>query len=348
MNFLEAIYLCGCRIKKNYWMKRRKRLPFKVVSIGNITTGGTGKTPATIALAEGLRLRGYAPVILTRGYRGKAKGPCFVGPGRIIESFGLSGAPLLCGTVEEAGDEPLLMAEKLEKVPVVKCADRYAGGNFALRHLNGEYLEKAVFILDDGFQHWRLYRDLDIVLLDGAKPFGNGRLLPLGVLREPLGALKRADAVLVTKTRNSGLLEEIRAINPAAFVSFSEYAIDSFIDVTGSDLAQESVKAKKAMAFCGIARPESFRNALISAGIEVCDLITFRDHHRYKQADIDLVCGRAHEAGADYIIATEKDMVKIRELRPGKNVLFARAALKLNEEILSFIEKKLDGPQAVK
>lgn len=346
MTFLEAIYLCGCSIKRNYWLKRQKQLPFKVVSIGNITTGGTGKTPATIALAEGLRCRGYASVILTRGYKGRASGPCFVGSREIIDSFGLSGTPSFCGSVGEAGDEPLLMAEKLKIIPVVKCADRYAGGEFALKHLSDEYLNKLVFILDDGFQHWKLYRDVDIVLLDGANPFGNRRLLPLGVLREPVAGLKRANVILATKTRNSELLEEIKTTNPAAFVSFAEYSVDSFIDTDGREFAFDSFKGEKMIAFCGIARPEAFKNSLRSAEIEVCDFIIFRDHYRYRQADMDFVFDRADKAGADYIIATEKDMVKIREFRLRKNVLFARAALMLSEEVLSFIEQKLKEARA--
>ncbi|MBF0328966.1 MAG: tetraacyldisaccharide 4'-kinase [Nitrospirae bacterium] len=346
MTFLEAIYSFGCSIKKNYWFKHQKHLPFKVISIGNITTGGTGKTPAAIALAEGLRIKGYAPVILTRGYMGKAAGPCFVGSKKNINTLELSGNPQFCESVEEAGDEPLLMAEKLKNMPVVKCADRHEGGNFAISYLSGEHRNKLVFILDDGFQHWKLYRDVDVVLLDGASPFGNRRLLPLGILREPLEELKRADAILVTKTRNSGLLEEIKALNSGARVSFAEYAVDSFIDIGGRDFAQESLKGKKAIAFCGIARPESFKNTLISIGIEVCDFVSFRDHYRYRQADIDFVCGRAEKADAEYILATEKDGVKIRALNLRKNILFARAKLKLNDDVLSFIEQKLnDNPE---
>ena len=190
MNLIEGLYYVGYSIRKYNDLKNQKKLPHKVISIGNITVGGTGKTPATIAIAEEAKKQGFVPIILTRGYKGKTKGPCFVSKGE---------EPLL--NEEDAGDEPLLMAEKLKGVPIVKGESRYDAGMFALSSLPLA-LRPNIFILDDGFQHWKLFRDKDILLIDGKNPFGNKRLLPIGQLREPVSAISRADIVVITKMDN--------------------------------------------------------------------------------------------------------------------------------------------------
>ena len=156
MGPLEFLYYTGYKLKKSRDLKSRKRLPAKVISVGNITVGGTGKTPAVIAIARKAKEYGYLPCILTRGYRGSAKGPCFVSRGE---------GPLL--GVDEAGDEPVLMAERLTGVPIVKGSDRYEAGMFALDCLDSPSL---LFILDDGFQHRALHRDVDVLLIDGMNP----------------------------------------------------------------------------------------------------------------------------------------------------------------------------------
>jgi tetraacyldisaccharide 4'-kinase len=165
MTPLELLYYLGYSVHRGYGTKTQKRLPARVISIGNITLGGTGKTPAAIALTYEAKQRGFAPCILTRGYGGKAKGPCFVSRGE---------GPLL--NAYDAGDEAFLMAEKLKGIPVVKGPDRYEAGMFALRNLRVQTAHSQsewIFILDDGFQHWGLFRDMDILLLDGMNPFGN-------------------------------------------------------------------------------------------------------------------------------------------------------------------------------
>src|SRR4030066_541814 len=192
MNLIEGLYYIGYSIKKYNDLKNQKKLPFKVISIGNITVGGTGKPPATMAIAEEAKRRGFVPVILTRGYKGKIKGPCFVSKGE---------GPLL--SEEDAGDEPIIMAEKLKGVPIVKGENRYDAGILAIENLKSEISNlksEILFILDDGFQHWKLFRDKDLLLIDGTNPFGNKRLLPVGPLREPLRAIGRADIVVITKT----------------------------------------------------------------------------------------------------------------------------------------------------
>jgi tetraacyldisaccharide 4'-kinase len=311
MTPIELIYYFGYSLKKHLVLKDIKNLPHPVISIGNITVGGTGKTPAVIAVAEEAAQRGYYPVILTRGYMGKAKGPCLVsaGSGRLL-------------SVLDAGDEPALLAERLEDVPVVKSADRYAGGMFALNNLETDS-RGLLFILDDGFQHWRLARDVDVVLIDGIKPFGNRRLLPFGPLRGPLTELKDADLIVITKTRNEQLAEELKAINPNAPVFFSEYQPSGLRGIHGGIADLSNLEGKRVFAFCGIANPDSFRNTVQQAGGRLLELKSYRDHYRYSLKDMDDIAGTAKRLGADLIVTTEKDMVKIRELSHSPSNIYA-------------------------
>jgi tetraacyldisaccharide 4'-kinase len=311
MTTVERLYYLAYSLKKRHVLKDRKRLPHPVISIGNITVGGTGKTPAAIAVAEEAARRGYYPVILTRGYRGRAKGPCFVsqGSGRLL-------------SVSDAGDEPALLAERLQGVPIVKSADRYNGGIFALEHLAPDK-RQPVFILDDGFQHWRLFRDVDIALIDGIKEFGNRRLLPVGPLRGPLSELKSADIMVITKTRNEELAEELKTINTKAPVIFSEYLPAGLRDHQGRISTLDCLVNKRVYAFCGIANPDSFRQTLKGYGCDLLGTKEYRDHHAYSQHDLDHLKGRAIKLKADFIITTEKDMVKIRELRELPENLYA-------------------------
>lgn len=263
---------------------------------------------AIAAHAAGLGLR---PCILTRGYRGTASGPCFVSRGS---------GPML--NAAEAGDEPFLMASRLAGVPVVKSADRYEGGLFALAEL-GSGDARFVFILDDGFQHWRLHRDLDVLLINGSDPFGRQRLLPFGRLREPIAEMRRAGVIVITKTRQSAagralqddLIRETRLHNPDAPVFFAEYIPAMLRTSAGGTLPLTGLNGKKVFAFCGIGRPESFRETLLGMGAEVTGFRAFRDHARYSAADIDLIAAEADRCRADWIVTTEKDIIKIKEFR---------------------------------
>lgn len=302
---IEYLYYLGYSVKKRQALRQRRTLPRTVISIGNITVGGTGKTPATIAVAEEALRRGYFPVILTRGYRGRQKGPCFV------TAAEQAGGATPCSTVEEAGDEPVVMAARLPDVPVVKSADRHAGGRYALDMLRRSAETPMLFILDDGFQHWRLHRDLDIVLIDGLNPFGNRRLLPLGPLREPLDALKRADLFVVTKARNDEAALEARALNSAAPLFFSDYAVTGVRSRGGVSFPAETLRGEKAYAFCGIANPESFRRTLEALGVRLCGFKAYRDHHAYSTAELNSLRAEAERYGCRLLVTTEKDMVKL-------------------------------------
>ena len=303
MTAVEFLYYLGYTAKKRHSLSKQKRLPRKVISIGNLTLGGTGKTPAAIAVAEEAKKRGYRPVILTRGYRGKAKWPCLVSDGSSI---------LL--SVEEAGDEPVVMAGRLKGVPVVKSADRHEGGLFAMQQPWGDDPD-LLFILDDGFQHWRLSRDIDIVLVDGQDPFGNRKMLPVGPLRGPLAELKDADILVITKARNEALALELHKINKDASVFFATHEVTDIRKADGTVAASGLLKGVKVLAFCGIANPASFKKTLSHLGCGIVELKQYRDHYRYVREDISGLEEKGKRLGAEFLLTTEKDMVKIRELK---------------------------------
>ncbi|MEW6215259.1 MAG: tetraacyldisaccharide 4'-kinase, partial [Nitrospirota bacterium] len=229
--------------------------------------------------------------------------------------------------------EPVLMAKKLQDVPIVKCADRYKGGVFALRSLPLA-LCPDLFILDDGFQHLGLFRDKDILLIDGMNPFGNRRLLPLGPLRETLCAIRRAGIIVITKTdevrsqgsgvrsqesrfkiqdsRLDGLIEEIKRYNSKASIFFAERSPSKFITTTGGTLPLEWAKEKRFFGFCGIGNPESFGRTLLSAGLKLTGVKTYRDHYRYNSKNIETIIKNAKKGSADWIVTTEKDIMRLK------------------------------------
>lgn len=319
MNLIEHAYLLGLSLRQQSALRNRKRLPCRVVSIGNLTVGGTGKTPATIALAQEARKRGLRPVVLTRGYRGSAKGPCFVSRGE---------KPLL--THIEAGDEPLLMAERLRGVPIVKGADRHASGLFAISELGlrcpQEGLGETVFLLDDGFQHWGLHRDRDVLLIDALDPFGNNRLLPLGRLREPLTALSRADVIVITRCGDDDcqadrLVSTIREHNPRAPLFRAGHRVSGIRDMDGRLLDPAWLAGREVFGLCGLGNPGAFRSTITSLQAALKGFRSFRDHYPYRQADIAAVSREASALGARLIVTTEKDFIRMAGLDLPENLL---------------------------
>lgn len=332
MHFYEFPYYAGFAAKKYFSIFSRRRLPYTVISVGNITVGGTGKTPAGMAIAEEAKKRGFCPVILTRGYRGTAKGPCFVTKGN---------GPEL--SPEEAGDEPFLMAEKLRDVAVVKGGDRYEAGMFAIARLAKESSSKhpILFILDDGFQHRRLYRDRDIVLIDSYNPFGNGKLLPFGRLREPIGSIADADIIVLTKASlpmdedcgrlsSSGeagredlrkLYEDIRRHNPSSPIFLAGHEPVSLRFLSGEKHPISWITGRKIFAFCALGNPESFRRTVISTRADLVGFRAYRDHYKYSASDIFDIKSEAGRSGAGWIVTTEKDIIKIRKFGLPENLL---------------------------
>ncbi len=273
--FLSAIYriVTGSRNRLyDTGMLAIRRAAVPVVSIGNVEVGGTGKTPFTIALARELVAHGYRPVIVTRGYKGRLKGIVHVRPDHDFL---------------DVGDEALFMA-RTSGVPVVKSPDRFRGAMYAKSEL-----EADLVLLDDGFQHRRCYRDLDIVLV--SVDITREELLPAGRLREPAESLARADIIVYTKGRAGG---DVRA----------ELIPSSLLDGSGRVHDLSLLEHKRVLAVSGIASPGHFSESLQTLGARV-DKMAFRDHHAYTSKDIEKIKARAQEH--DLIVTTEKDMVRL-------------------------------------
>ncbi len=313
MGLFSALYHFGisCRTFSYKHFKKPGRLPVKVISIGNITLGGTGKTPAVIRLAEEAAKKGFKPCILTRGYKGKVKETCFVSKGE---------GPVL--GVKEAGDEAYLIAEKLKGVSVVKGSKRYEAGLFALKNLD---TKPSLMILDDGFQHIALERDIDVVLIDGTNPFGNEKLFPEGTMREPLTAVKRADYAIITKSDQTAddmltyIRDRIKTIHPDMPVYLSSHIPSGLIHVSGESRDVNYLDKKNIYAFAGIANTEYFTSTLKRCGADIAGFKKYRDHHIYSVKDMEQL--KQDAAGLD-IVTTEKDLVKLKELNVPDN-LFA-------------------------
>ena len=271
-----------------------------MVSIGNLTTGGTGKTPAVQWLAEWAREEGFHAAVLSRGYGSRH------GKGVLVVS---DGKTLLTGP-DEAGDEPCLLAKNLRDIPVLTAKNRYHAGLMAHNAYGCDF-----YILDDGFQHISLRRDLDLVLMDAAKPFGNGRLLPGGPLREPISHLKRADAFIFTRSREGMADKKTPDRLPAGFphkpLFWSTHRPKAVIfPHSNQTFGPEFMKGKRVVAFAGIARPETFEKTLTKLGADILFFKRFRDHHPFSRQDLLHLVGRKEILGADFLITTEKDWVR--------------------------------------
>lgn len=272
-----------------------ERLPVPVISVGNLTVGGTGKTPTVILLANLLRDRGRRPAVLSRGYGGKAPGPV-----NVVSD----GQRLLLGW-PETGDEPVLIARSVPGVPVLAGPQRGLTGRAALERFGADCL-----ILDDALQHRALHRDLEIVLLDAARPLGNGFLLPRGPLRESPAALKRADLLIRTGGDQTAppplpagtALPSFRGVHrPQCLVAAG----------TGRTLPLDRLRGTKVAAFAGLGRPEAFHRSLKSLGADLVAFRVFADHHPYSAADAEALGRFARESGAALIVTTEKDAVRL-------------------------------------
>jgi tetraacyldisaccharide 4'-kinase len=338
---------------KKHFCGNPARLPAKVISIGNLTLGGTGKTPAVIAVAQEAKKRGYSPCILTRGYKGKAKDISFVSRGE---------GPLLSPI--EAGDEAFLMAQILEGTPVVKGTDRYKSGLFALDNLYSKPhkgvlpavpISKGVlpyaptnssplFILDDGFQHWKLHRDVDVLLIDATNPFGNERLFPEGIMREPFSAMKRAHVIVITKADMAiegavtAMTRKIKQHNQEAPIFTASHKPAGLIYASGETRGLDTLRDKKIYAFSGIANPAYFKTTLTSAGGRIAGFMNFRDHHNYSRKDLDKI--KAEAAGLD-IVTTEKDLVKLRELKAPDNLSALKIGFSTDNDFYDYLFGRL-------
>jgi 3-deoxy-D-manno-octulosonic-acid transferase len=295
---LARLWEWGGRRKQANDLMDMKRLDVPVVSVGNLTMGGTGKTPCVLWLARHLAARGHKPGILTRGYgRSSSESQLALAPGDPVRA-------------EHCGDEPRIFV-RAGVAPVGVGADRVAAG----RLLRNRFLSDVV-LLDDGFQHRRLARDVDIVLLDALDPFGGGNVFPLGRLREPLASLERADIVVITRSDLAGTANMVEGAvarwNPKASVFRACVAPEAWVDHrTGAEHPIGTAPLRSVGAFCGLGNPHSFLRTLRRLGIELQDWIEFEDHHRYRPHELRRLAAQFLASGAEALLTTEKDTMNL-------------------------------------
>jgi len=293
-NFL---YSCG-------WLKAH-RVEAAVISVGNITAGGTGKTPLVVWLCRQIisnfrsQISDSQSAILTRGYKA-AKEPR---PG-----------------TQNYADEVAILAESCPGSKVIVNPNRLAGAAEAIGRFGAK-----VMVLDDGFQHRRLARDLDIVTVDAMQPFGYGKMLPAGLLREPLSSLKRAHAAVITRCDQVAVAEldelekKLRAVNPQMVIARSIHEPICAKLADGSQVGIEQLRGKKVFAFCGIGNPDAFLGTLEALGCKLAGSEVYDDHYQYTQGSLADIFSRAGRLGADLILTTQKDWTKIIGLTTGSN-----------------------------
>ena len=328
---LSALYGAAVRARLALYRGgalRQERAGAPVISVGNITAGGTGKTPLVEWVARAVAREGRRPCVLTRGYGRRDE------RARVVVSDG----ERLLADADEAGDEPRMLAEKLlGAASVVSDADRAAAARWALENLRAQ-----AFVMDDGFQHLRLARDLDVVTIDATSPWGGGHLLPRGRLREPRRGLRRADCVVITRARLAGdaaaraLREEVsRLCGGAALVVEARARTTGLRPLAAAD-GSEFVSAsgvRPVAAFCAVGNPRAFFEHLRRDGQEPVLTRAFTDHHSYTQSDLDSLARAAAEAGARSLLTTAKDAVKLRRLSTKLPVYVVEIALEFDEEV---------------
>ena len=335
LGVLKALsYVFGLVVSIRYFLyrtglKRRYPLGIQVISIGNVTAGGTGKTPVTEIFARMLAKEGRKVAILSRGYRRKEspwwkriftqviEPPLVVSDGRRV---------LLDATI--GGDEPYMLASNLPGVAVVVDRNRVKAGRYAIRKLGCDTL-----LLDDGFQYQKLKHSIDVVLVESSNPFGNGNMLPRGILREPVRNLKRADIIFLTKCRGdvSAVKAEIRKYNRNAEIVECNHTPKLLRDVwSREELPLSWLNGKTICTLSGIASPKGFENSLRNLGAKVVWCERYADHHRYDSSEILYALNRSADMGADALITTEKDAVRFPRLEATPiKCLYLRVAIEI-------------------
>ncbi len=352
LRLISYLYAFGVSCKLSLYkigLLRQAELPCCVISIGNITVGGTGKTPTAQKMAQLVQSMGYKVVILNRGYRS-----------HWAEDIGVvSNGEKIFMTAYEAGDEAYLMAKTLPGVPVIIGKNRAVTGRYAV-----DKLQAQVIIMDDGYQHWQLKRDLDVVLVDTRTMFGNGCVLPRGILREPLANLDRGDLFLLTKADQSSLLdhnqlrEKIAQYNDRAPVIESVHHPRNFVEIGdwyksigGRAKSLEDLKGQSVMVFSAIGNPSSFEQTLATIGLNILESVRYPDHHDYGMVEMQYISERAKSLKAVAMVATTKDAVKIpaefiyskREIPLyilSMEILVTEGADKFNECVVKAITKE--------
>ena len=311
---LSKIYENGIQFRNNLYktgILKSRKLPCFVISIGNISAGGTGKTPMTIYLSKYLTALGYKVAVVTRGYKGKLEHK-----GGVVSD----GNKILCSP-EEAGDEPYMMAQVL-KLPVIAGKKRFESGMTAI-----EKFSPDIIVLDDAFQHIALKRNLNLLLLDAKTPLGNGYMLPRGILREPKASIQRSDAVIFTRSDQNpdiafdlidiGLpdIPVFKTVHTPYISRIATKAKNAQPIATQPDMVSH-FKGKRVFLFSGIANNSDFKNSCEKIGLIIRPHIEFPDHYRYKQHDIDKITNLFNQSDAEYIVTTQKDYIKIADNFP--------------------------------
>jgi len=344
---LSGLYRTVVQLRLLFYSKgilRHHTLGCQVISVGNLTVGGTGKTPVVEIFARELQTAGRRVAILSRGY--KKTEPPFLQrltnmltfhesrtPPRVVSD----GTELLLNSAM-SGDEPYMLASNLPNVAVLVDKDRVKSGRYAINKLGCDTL-----ILDDGFQYLSLKPRVQIVLVDKTNPFGNGHVLPRGILREPVKNIKRADFVFITKSdgkNTTTLKEQIRLLNPKAEIIECRHCPRYLQHVTGPErLDLETLNGKRVTALSGIAAPAGFESSLETFGAEIIQRRRFADHHRYTQQELIDIINDARRDHADAIITTEKDAVRFPNLgRYDVPVYFLRVDIEILEGADDFKE----------
>ena len=309
-------------------------LPSRVVSVGNLTVGGSGKTPMVLHLARRCSDLGLRAVVLSRGYRGTHEKT-----GMIV-----SDGERMVASARAAGDEPYMIAKSLPRTPVIVGRDRVEMGGVACRRFAPDLV-----LLDDGFQHLRLRRDRDILLVDGSDGFGNGRLLPRGPLREPLTALRRADVVVITKIRDRRAVRpletQIRKIRPDVEILHASFRPDTLVDLAdGACRNLDALEGQSVIAVSGIVNPGYFEYLLSMTGANVTGRLEQPDHHAYTEADLRSLMALTGRGA--WIVTTEKDAAKMEgpSWKPGE-IFALRVAMEIEEgERLDALLTEARGP----
>ena len=306
-------------------LKRRHRVPVPVVSLGNITLGGSGKTPMVEWLVRSLQELDIPVAIVSRGYRRNNEDKTLV-----VSRWGET-----LVSVKEGGDEPIMLAKALHRASVVVAARRGEGAWVAVRELGARLI-----VLDDGFQHWALARDLDIVVVDGEEGFGNSRLFPAGPLREPLGSLARAHILVLTKRDNPVLGKVIRDVAPNVPLFSAPMEIKRiYAPKDGIELTVDDMENLDAAAFAGIACPESFFKLLKRLGVKLMEVKTYPDHHFYSHNDLKDLGFMALRRGV--LFTTEKDWIRLEAMDLDFSPFVVKIALNPPQDLFEMVRERL-------
>ncbi len=331
----SVVYGAGGRMREWSYRSglfRQQRLSSTVVSVGNLTVGGTGKTPMVVWLAKRFSAGDVKTAVLCRGYKPLPRRPETEDSWRVPEGW---------------NDEAALLHERLgDDVEIGASPNRYEKG----RELEARGVQ--CFVLDDGFQHLQLARDVDIVMIDATNPFGDGHVIPSGRLREPISALRRADIIVITRSGHAPAVEAVirRHSHAPIFYAQTELVSLEVRGTRGASVEKFRPEGKKFFAFCGIGNPAAFLGDLKSWGFSIAGHAQFRDHHLYTERDVADLEARATAVGADALICTEKDtydlMLLVTQRIP---ICFCKISLRFDDEerlwrtILETIRRKKPG-----